>query len=132
MQRLLVTVLTLVGLLFTSAATFADRDRHDWDRHDWDRRGHDRHLGYAPRHVHGSRTGVYLDIGPLWWPGYYPRYYPPYAPSTIVVNPAPTTYIQQPAAEGTGYWYYCPSSRTYYPYVKSCPEGWMKVVPETP
>ncbi|HUL00131.1 MAG TPA: hypothetical protein VLX29_04670 [Nitrospirota bacterium] len=27
------------------------------------------------------------------------------------------------------YRYYCQESKTYYPYVKQCPGGWMKVVP---
>jgi hypothetical protein len=35
----------------------------------------------------------------------------------------------QPA---TSYWYYCASARTYYPYVSTCPEAWMQVVPRTP
>jgi hypothetical protein len=25
------------------------------------------------------------------------------------------------------YWYYCPSAGAYYPYVSSCPEGWVPV-----
>lgn len=129
MQRLLIAAVAPMVLLGLSATASADRgDRHwDGDRH-WGR-GH----GYAPRHVHGSRTGVYLNLGPLWWPGYYPGYYYPYyAPSTVIVAPpAPTTYVQTPA-EGSGYWYYCQSPQGYYPYVRSCPGGWMKVVPDTP
>jgi hypothetical protein len=30
------------------------------------------------------------------------------------------------------YWYYCPSSNAYYPYVKDCPEGWQQVAPQPP
>lgn len=26
-----------------------------------------------------------------------------------------------------GYWYYCETSKTYYPYVNECPEGWRQV-----
>ena len=29
----------------------------------------------------------------------------------------------------SGYWYYCPASKTYYPYVKSCEEPWQAVQP---
>ena len=31
----------------------------------------------------------------------------------------------------SGYWYYCETSRGYYPYVKDCPSGW-KAVPPAP
>jgi len=63
---------------------------------------------------------------------YYPYSYPttssyssPYwSPYTY----AAPTYIDAPAP-ATSYWYYCGSSRTYYPYVTACPEGWMQVVP---
>lgn len=116
MHRHLITVATIVGMLGVSSTVLADRH---WGG------GH----GY---HDHGSHTGVYLGIGPLWWPGYPAYYYPPYAPSTVIVSPpAPTTYVQQPAGD-SGYWYYCQSSQGYYPYVKTCPGGWMKVVPDTP
>jgi len=27
------------------------------------------------------------------------------------------------------YWYYCPSSKGYYPSVQTCPEPWVKVPP---
>ena len=39
--------------------------------------------------------------------------------------------FQQPAQDQDSYWYYCENPQGYYPYVKSCPGGWMKVVPET-
>jgi hypothetical protein len=41
--------------------------------------------------------------------------------------PAAAAAPQPPA----GSWYYCESSRSYYPYVNQCPEGW-KTVPATP
>jgi hypothetical protein len=86
---------------------------------------------------------------PWWGPGFYgypayPYAYPfayPYAyPPAVVVQPTPQVYIEQaPAAAGPppaaaqpgapAYWYYCAESRTYYPYVRECPEGWMTVVP---
>lgn len=40
----------------------------------------------------------------------------------IVAPPAPPQ--PQPAAQT---WSYCESSKTYYPYVQSCPEGWRSV-----
>jgi len=59
-----------------------------------------------------------------------------------VVAP-PAGYVEQgdaPPAEaavppaapaGSAMWYYCESSKTYYPYVSECKEGW-KEVPATP
>jgi hypothetical protein len=47
----------------------------------------------------------------------------------------PTTYIEQnpPAQQETsGWWYYCETSRGYYPYVKECPAGWQRVPPTPP
>jgi len=52
----------------------------------------------------------------------YPYWYPPaYAPPAAVYALAP-----EPARS---YWYYCASAQRYYPYISTCPEGWMQVVP---
>lgn len=90
-------------------------------------------------HVHFG-----VMIGPYWGPMYYPPppyYYPPYYP-VVVTHPAPQVYIeQQPApaapaapvaAAPTNYWYYCAAAKGYYPYVKECPSGWQKVLPQPP
>ena len=91
-----------------------------------------------------SNTRVYIGgslwLGPpAWGPAYYgpgywgPRYYYPppayYAPAPVIVQPAPQ-YVErtQPDAD---YWYYCENPRGYYPYVRSCPGGWLRVVPDT-
>jgi len=107
----------------------------------WADRGH----GHGHGRDHGNvRFGIM--IGPYWgapWhypPPYYPRYYP-----QIVVQPqAPQVYIEQPqapvaplppapvAAAPANYWYYCAAARGYYPYVKECPSGWQKVLPQPP
>ena len=67
--------------------------------------------------------------------GYYDYPYYTYYGQTpaVVQQPYDDTYAQpsrQPVA--TGYWYYCPNPQGYYPYVKRCPTGWMKVVPSPP
>ena len=77
----------------------------------------------------------YWGLGPYWGPWYYPpSYY--YYPSPAVVVREPVTYIEQggpatsaPRAQDSGWWYYCESSRGYYPYVKECPAGWQRVPP---
>jgi hypothetical protein len=72
-------------------------------------------------------------IGAPFYPWYYPPYYYPPYPAVVAVPAAPTTYIEQAAApsERKSYWYYCEASKTYYPYVKECPGGWLRVVPQT-
>jgi hypothetical protein len=88
-----------------------------------------------------------IALGP-WWPGYpyypyyssYPYYaYYPYYPYYPYYYPAPTVAVERQPQENansgrqqqSAYWYYCQDPQGYYPYVKSCPGGWMKVVPQT-
>ena len=54
-------------------------------------------------------------------------------PSGYVEQDAPAPQAGAAAAPqaGSGTWYYCESSKTYYPYVSECKEGW-KEVPATP
>ena len=47
----------------------------------------------------------------------------------VAVQPAPPAYAQ-PQQPQEDYWYYCQNPQGYYPYVNSCPGGWMKVVPQ--
>ena len=109
MKRLVRISLTVMAVLLLSAAA-----------------------GQAAR-IHGG-----IWIGPVWGPGWwgppYP-YYPYYAQPPVVIQqqPAPEIYVQPPPqAEEPSYWYYCQDPKGYYPYVKQCPNGWMKVVPSPP
>jgi hypothetical protein len=123
----------LLMTLFVSSMAFADG----------------RHWGHG--HYRGSHVGVGVVIGgPVWGPSwYYPHYYPysPYYPSypyyypyyyqpTVVVPSTPPTYIErsepEPSSTLPGVWYYCPDSKTYYPYVKECPGGWQTVPAQPP
>ena len=58
-------------------------------------------------------------------------------PATIYVEPQPqiygprTTYAPEVPSSVAQSWYYCASSNAYYPYVRSCPDGWQ-AVPTTP
>jgi hypothetical protein len=78
------------------------------------------------------RFGVF--VGAPLYPWYYPPYYyyPPYP--VVAVPAAPTTYVEQGARpappQSSSYWYYCAESKTYYPYVKDCRGGWLRVVPQ--
>ncbi len=118
--------------------------------------GHDGHHGGpgpgpGPRPGPGGGPGPYygFDVmvgGPLWgppwygpyyypyyYPGYYPDYYYPYVPTE---QSLPQEYIERSRRErssrSSGFWYYCPESRAYYPYVRRCPGGWQKVPSQPP
>ncbi|MEW6259966.1 MAG: hypothetical protein AB1547_08665 [Thermodesulfobacteriota bacterium] len=81
------------------------------------------------RHHHRCWFRPWIVIDP--WPRYY---YNPPAPVIVHTVPRyspPEVYIQQAPPPEQGYWYYCENARAYYPYVKECPGGWMKVVPQT-
>ena len=98
---------------------------------------------WADRGHHGGGGHFGVMIGIPWGPWYYPPpyYYPPYY-SPVVVQQQPQVYIEQqqvPAAPAesaatapSNYWYYCASAKGYYPYVKECPGGWQKVLPQPP
>ena len=112
-------------------------------RGDFGRHGQVSHVG----HRHGGHFSTSVWIGPgwgwsIWDPFYYPYSYPYYrypypyyySAPTVVVPQEPQEYISSPEAkeEPGGYWYYCKEANGYYPYVKRCPGGWMKVVPYQP
>ena len=102
---------------------------------------------FKSRHFYGHYRSVWW--GPRWyWRGsvvlrpWYPYYYGPrypyyygpwypyyYAPPPFIAQDQPGIYVQ-PEQQPADYWYYCKDPQGYYPYVKKCPDGWMKVVPE--
>jgi len=98
-------------------------------------RGHYGHHGhYAHRHS-GLRPGIVIGAPAFWYrryPGFY--YYPPVYYSPVVALPVPPAFYERgdarAAPEIENYWYYCPDAKAYYPYVKECPGGWLRVVPE--
>ncbi|TMH27662.1 MAG: hypothetical protein E6H63_10215 [Betaproteobacteria bacterium] len=111
----------LIGLALAAAGVLGAGSAFAW------------HHG-GPRVVFGFNVGPYW--GPYWGAPYYSPYYypaPVYYPAPAVVSPpAPAQYVErsdQPL--NSGYWYYCETSRGYYPYVKECPSGW-KAVPPAP
>jgi hypothetical protein len=78
--------------------------------------------GGAHHFHHGARARVFISSPFFFAPRPY-YYYP--AP----VFAPPVEYIQQEPAESQ-YWYYCPASGAYYPYVKDCSGGWQLVQPQ--
>jgi hypothetical protein len=73
--------------------------------------------------------------GPGWGYGGPPAvvYAPPQEPRVWVESdPAPATPAPAPSTNPNApqWWYWCASSRGYYPYVSSCAEGWQRVTPQ--
>lgn len=88
----------------------------------------------------GARVGVFIGA-PLFAYGYgyyrpYPYYYPPayVVPAPVVVQPP--VYIERADEAATApagsYWYYCPDTKAYYPYVGTCASPWQRVAPQPP
>ena len=74
--------------------------------------------GWLPWAIGGAMIGSALSA---------PYYYPP---PPVVVQVPPPTYAEPEQQQQNYYWYYCQNPQGYYPYIKSCPSGWMKVVPD--
>ncbi|MBP1610315.1 MAG: proline-rich region [Acidobacteria bacterium] len=64
-----------------------------------------------------------LSLGLLGMGLYWEMTRPQYPPPQLYMQPMPEETIRP------GYMYYCVYSNGYYPYVKGCPGGWLKVVP---
>jgi hypothetical protein len=120
MKRTSVTLLVVLALLLAIPLNSYARYGH---------RGHHGHHGHTRVFIGGSFWfGPPYWGPPAWGPGYYypgPAYY---GPHPMIVQ-QPPVYVQR-GREESDYWYYCDNPQGYYPYVKSCPGGWMKVVPE--
>lgn len=102
-------------------------------------------LGYYGPGFYGSYGYGGYGFGRYGFGGYgygYPSYYysPWYAyPPTVIVPATPPVYIErqetqpaqsaQPDQPQSNFWYYCRNPDGYYPYVKSCPGGWLPVPP---
>jgi hypothetical protein len=86
---------------------------------------------------HGRHGGTRVVIGGNFWfgppPFWGPRFY--YGGPVCCAPPpvwvAPTAGYVDRDREESEFWYYCEDPRGYFPYIRSCPGGWMKVVPQT-
>ena len=84
------------------------------------------HGGSHHHHHHGSFVGFGVGFAYPWgW------WYPPYPYYVPVGYSEPTvTWVEQDAPPVTiepAWWYYCETSRGYYPNAKECPDGWQRV-----
>ena len=150
--------LACAGNTFADGTRGGIKWNHNQDFHGHDSHGHDFHGGDFHGHdFHGHdfdgwghHTFFSFSFGaPLFWrpfayypfySSYYPIYHDPffdYPRTTVVIQRQPEVYVQQaapppaPQTASGNYWYYCPDTRTYYPYVQTCPSNWLTVVPPT-
>ena len=104
------------------------RGYYGWGHHGGYYRGYYPYWGYYPSFYWGAAIVGWPYAG---WPYAYYSGWPylgwPYYPSGV--TEAPPAY-SEPAQQQPYYWYYCEEPEGYYPYVKSCPGGWIEVEPK--
>ncbi len=153
MKKIISVALTALAFLFVNPEVGFSQHRHSgggtpttggqssggYSRGGYSHGGYS-HGGYS----HGSNVyysgSVWFGPGWGWGPAYpyyypyynYPYYYPYYTAPPVAIQQAPTQYIQRDQENGEpAYWYFCRKPEGYYPYVKRCPNGWLRVVPST-
>jgi len=152
-RNLMCVTLMLLGSV-PAGTVWADRGghhgRHGHHNHGHHNHGHHHHgggyggyggygvalgmglLGYGLGSYFGGRPSYgYPATGYAPGYGYAPAYgyAPPVAPPPVYVQRQDVVNVQaQPQA--SNYWHYCRNPEGYYPYVKSCPGGWLQVVPQ--
>jgi hypothetical protein len=112
--------------------------------------------GWGPGWGPGWRAGWWWGPGwgprwgwsPVWGPGVvvaptvvWPAPAVAVPPAVVVPSVPPTVYIERdepataapaPPQQPGHWWYYCQSSRAFYPYARECAEGWQRVPPAPP
>jgi len=81
----------------------------------------------------GLGFGIYLggQAYPGVWPYAYYGAYPSYDPRPMYASDTTTVYVEpEQQVAPTYYWYYCADPTGYYPYVQSCNDAWLAVVPQ--
>ena len=92
-------------------------------------------LGYYGRASYYGYPSGYEFVP---WYGFVPSYSYGYSYPPVIMTPSPPpVYIQQqqvmppqPQVPADYYWHYCRDREGYYPYVRNCPGGWLRVAPQ--
>ena len=130
MNKLLLAIFLAITMLFTSPfegyagkkSIFISAHYKTGYGHGWGHHGQRRHH-YRRDHYRGPRYYWRGSFVVPWHPyGYY-------APPPVIIQRQPPVYAQ-PEQQEENYWYYCPDPQGYYPYIRNCESGWMKVVPD--
>lgn len=129
--RALIPIVTVMAVISSTLAIADPHRGHDdyrrSHRYDYPRQYNNPRWreGHWYHEDHRGRIGWWWISANDWYFYSAPVYpYPaPYSRSTIVIEREP-----EPPQESI--WYYCNSSRAYYPYTLVCPEGWQTVPAE--
>lgn len=123
MHKLLIPLVT--GLLLAAQPAHADRG--------YGHGGHGHHGNNDSAWVALALFGALLGTAIVVEQSRAP-YADPYDVAPVYPQQQPVYIEQDPdtvrtPANAAGSWYYCASSKMYYPYTKACPEGWQAVPP---
>jgi hypothetical protein len=96
--------------------------------------------GWHGGHCCGTHVGFGFFFGAPFFPYYAaPYYYPPYYYPPLDAGPAyPSAYVEQgpvqasPPQSQANWLYYCAEAKSYYPYVRECAAGWVRIPPQPP
>ena len=135
---MVVMLILSVAFLFVQTVEAADRGGGHGGHSGGHGGGH--HGGFGHGHGHGFFGGFGYDWWgyPYWWdypyyPYEYPYYYPYYDPYYYgVYGEPPVPPPSESAQQQSSLWRFCQDPEGYYPYIKNCPAGWLKVVPPKP
>ena len=89
--------------------------------------GFQRHGFDGQRHFDGGQRRHFRAHGSVFI-GVPFRGPPIYYVQPLYIAPNPPVYIEQ----GSNYWYYCNDPAGYYPDIQNCPQGWQRVIPNSP
>ncbi len=135
-----IAVLALLASALAVSPAMADRGGH-WEGH---HEGHGGGWGWGWGLL-GLSLGLALATPSYAVPApayYYPPAQPVIVQTPVYVEPAAPVYAEPvmppppayaaPRASAqaeNNWWYFCQESGAYYPYVKNCPGGWLRVAP---
>jgi hypothetical protein len=126
MNKLLLAVFLAITMLFASPFEgYAGKTSVFISAHY--KPGHGHWRGHPGRWRHHHRGPRFYWRGSFVVVPWHPHGY--YAPPPVIIQQQPQVYVQ-PEQQEDNYWYYCPDPQGYYPYIRNCASGWMKVVPD--
>ena len=128
-KAILLSLIMILGMVQPASADRYGRDRDRYHQHErrFDHHRHHRDHGHRHhrhhRHHNRSDWGDVAAAAIIMGTVATIAYGAMSEPEPVIQAPPP------PPQPQNRYWYYCASSRQYYPYVSFCPEGWQQVLP---
>jgi len=139
MKGWLIVLVSAAGLGLMAEDAFAQRSRSQSSSAQQHRQHssnqHRQHGSHQQRHHHHGHhrhgwVGAGIVFAPAYWPWYGYGY--GYAPAPLYVAPPVAVAPAVDPSMNSGYWYFCPDTRAFYPHVMECRSGWQAMVPGSP